>query len=395
MRIGLYHEPVHTDGRGFDTYGPYARYVLEFARHFDHVTVFAPVTDQPTYFSGCPLAAANITVVPLPFFMTHIQAYRHTRSIARRFRAHCDELDAVNCRCTAPLAYLLWWMTRKRAVPFIYHYASDAMQIIARSPKYRGLYRWFALAAYSFEFAIQKHILRGPNSYSFADGEAMTEKLRRYTPNVETIMSSTLTAEDYHLRADSCTGPVVRVLYVGYLRNGKGLEDLLDAAAILRAQGRSVELELAGEGELLEPLRHQARRLGIEPFVHFRGYLTMGPALNALYNSCDIFALPSLSEGSPRVVLEARGHSLPVVATDVGNIAKQLDGGRRGVLVPRNDPAGLAAGLARIIDDGPFRRQCIQEGYQDARAHGVEAFVGQMARKIRELCSRRARRGER
>ena len=52
MRIGLYHEPVHTDGHTFDTYGSYARYVLEFARHFDDVTVFAPVTDQPTYFSG-------------------------------------------------------------------------------------------------------------------------------------------------------------------------------------------------------------------------------------------------------------------------------------------------------------------------------------------------------
>ena len=60
MRLGLYHEPLHRLGQTYDTYGPFARYVLEFARHFEQVTVFAPVTDQPTYFSGYSLDAPNI-----------------------------------------------------------------------------------------------------------------------------------------------------------------------------------------------------------------------------------------------------------------------------------------------------------------------------------------------
>jgi len=388
VRIGLYHEPVHTDGRTFDTYGSYARYVLEFARHFEYVTVFAPTTTEPTYFSGYPLDASNVEVVPLPFFMTHAQAYRRAATIWRIFRRHCDKLDAIECRGTAPLAYALWWMTRKRHVPFIYHFASDPFEMIARSPKYRGLYGRFARAAYGVEFAIQKYILSRDHTYVFADGRPAAERLARFAHKYESVVHSTLAANDYFLREDSCNGPVIRVLYVGYLRNAKGLEDLLEAVAILRKRGRPVELEIAGEGELLEPLRQQARDLGIDPFVHFRGYVQMGPALNELYNRCDIFALPSLSEGSPRVIMEALGHSLPVVATAVGNIAEQLDHGRRGVLVPRQDPARLADGIERIITDPAFRQQCIQAGYNYAREHGLDVFVARLAAKVREMIER-------
>lgn len=391
MHLGLYHEPIHTDGRSFDTYGPYARYVMEFARHFDHVTVFAPTTRNPTYFSGCPIEAPNVTVAPLPFFLTHAQALRRSCRIARVFREHADALNVVNARGTAPLAWLLWRRVRLRGVPFVYHFASDPFDVIAHSPKYRGPYRWFARMAYAAEFAIQKRIMR--ENYSFASGEAIADRLRRVTPNVEAVITSSLTQEDYYARDDSCTGPVVRLLYVGGLRPGKGLDLLVEALGALRAQDRPVVLDLVGDGELLRPLQQQAAQLSIAEAVHFRGRAVMGPELNARYNAADVFVLPSLSEGSPKVVLEAMGHSLPVVSTDVGNVAEMLDGGRRGVLVPRHDAQALAAGVARLLDDTPFRHRCIFDGLAYAREHSVSAFVGRMAEKMRELVAARRRGG--
>ena len=383
MRIGLYHEPLHTDGTAYDTYGGYARYIHEFARHYEQVTVFAPVTDQETYFSGVPVDAPNVTVVPMPYFDTHVQAYRRGGRIVRAFRQHADTLDVINARGTAPLAYALWLLTRRRGVPFMYHFSSDPFEMISRSPKYRGLYGWFAWSAYSCEFAIQKHIMR--RNYSFTDGSAIAGRLRRYTPNVEPIVLSTLQPDDYHLREDSCTGPEIRVLYVGYLRQGKGLDDLVEALAILRREGRPVVLELVGTGELQEPLEQQIKRLDLGDAVRFLGYKKLGPELNAIYDQADIFTLPSLSEGSPRVITEAMGHSLPVVATPVGNIAESLDSGGRGILVPMQDPPALAAGIARVIDDGDFRRQCIRAGYEFARENGLDRFVARMAEKGQEL----------
>jgi glycosyltransferase involved in cell wall biosynthesis len=383
VRIGLYHEPLHTDGQHYDTYGGYARYLLEFARHFDHVTVFAPVTTEQTYFSGVPIDRDNVTVAPLPYFETHVQAYRNLRSILRAFRAHAGTLDVINARGTAPLAYALWWLTRRRGVPFIYHFSSDPFEMISRSDKYRGLFGYFAYWAYSCEFAIQKHIMR--RNYSFTDGSGISGRLQKFTPNVEPIVLSTLQPDDYYERKDTCTGDVIRVLYVGYLRQGKGLDDLVRALKILRDDGRPVELELIGEGEMRAPLEQLVAELELAPYVHFRGYCKLGPELNAHYNNADIFSLPSLSEGSPRVITEAMGHSLPIVATPVGNIAESLGEGRRGVLVPLQDPPALAAGIARLIDDGAFRRQCIQDGFAFARKNGLDVFVARMAEKAHEL----------
>jgi glycosyltransferase involved in cell wall biosynthesis len=387
MRLGVYDEPVHTDGKTFDTYGPFARYVKELAKHFEEVVVFAPTTEQPGYFSGCPLDSPNVKVAPLPFFLTHLGAMRHAPRIATIFRKHSRNLDAVTCRGTAPLAYLLWWFTRRRGVPFVYQFSSDPFEVMAHSPKYRGLYGVFARAAYAVEFQIQKYIMR--RNYSFAAGSALTRRLRRFSPNVEPVISSALLPEDYRLRDDCCRHRPVRLLYAGGLRPGKGLETLLEAGKALRQSGRDAVLDLAGDGPLREFLADQAGAMGIAEHVNFRGTLVMGPELNDCYNAADIFVLPSVSEGSPRAVLEALAHSLPVVATPVGNIPEMLDDGRCGVLVPVGDAAALAAGISRIIDDQEFRKTCIAEGFRFAQAHSMEAFAGRVAETIRRLVAQR------
>ena len=387
MHLGLYEEPVHTDGRTFDTYGPYARMVLALARHFDQVTVFAPTTDQPTYFSGVPLDAPNIRVVPLPFFTTHAGAYRRAPAIVRAFRNHAADLDVVIARSTAPLACMLWRLIRRRGGAFIYHFASDPFEVIARNPKYWGPYRWFARAAYGVEFAIQKRIMR--RGYSFVSGRALYERLKHITARIEAMTESTLCQEDYYLRPDSAAGDSVRLLYVGRLHGGKGLPELLLAAASLRQRGINAAVDLVGEGELREALASQAAGLGLAGHVRFLGTAVMGPQLNACYNAADIFVLPSQSEGSPRVVIEAMGHSLPVVATAVGDIPRMLGDGSRGVVVPPGNPAALADGVERVIRDGAFRRQCIQQGYDFARQHSLEAMVAAMAEKAKALVAER------
>ena len=95
--------------------------------------------------------------------------------------------------------------------------------------------------------------------------------------------------------------------------------------------------------------------------------------------------MPSLSEGSPKVVLEAMGHSLPVIATAVGNIPTMLNQGQRGILVAQRDPNAIAEGVMRLVNDTAFRQVCIQEGYSYAIEHTVDKFVAQMAKNALSL----------
>lgn len=383
MRIGLYHGPLYSGPAGYETYGPYARYVAEFARHFDEVVVFAPTTRRETDYRGCRLTPANVRIVELPDFETHVQAARHFFRLRRIFRREIDGLDVINCRNTAPFGWLLYFLARRRGVGFFYHFTSDPWEIIRTGSKYRGLYGLFARAALGADFQIQKFAMR--RAWSFVNGRLPYERVRAVTERAALVISSTLESADVVRRDDWTLHDPVRLLYVGYLKHMKGLEFLIDALARLRTRGVHAQLHLVGSGPQEASLRADAAARNLDEFVVFHGYVPMGPELNRHYDEADIFVFPSLSEGSPRVVLEALAHSLPVVSTRVGSVPDLIDDGASGLIVPLRDADAIAAAVERLVRDPALRERCGREGFQTASSHTVERFLAPLVAKAREL----------
>ena len=83
------------------------------------------------------------------------------------------------------------------------------------------------------------------------------------------------------------------------------------------------------------------------PHVKFMGHRDDVPAI---LTASDLFVLPSESEASPNVVLEAMAAGLPVVASRVGGIPEIVDDGVTGHLVPPSDPDALAAAILDVLD---------------------------------------------
>jgi glycosyltransferase involved in cell wall biosynthesis len=135
--------------------------------------------------------------------------------------------------------------------------------------------------------------------------------------------------------------------YVGRLVVEKGLRELLDAQARLRAAGRTLQLALVGDGPLESELRQRAAQAG-GPVVHLPGRLPPQSVAQWMAAS-DLVALPSWSEGHPNVLVEALACGRPVVATDVGGIPEVVDAAS-GVLVPVRDTDALARALASVLD---------------------------------------------
>lgn len=384
MRIGLYHGPLYRgeDG-GYETYGPYARYVHEFARRCDEVAVFAPVATRDSDYRGCPIEAPNVRVIELPDFRTHIQATRHLATLYRTFRREVQNLDIINCRNTAPYGYLLYHLGRPHGVGFFYHFTSDPWEILRVGPRYRGLFGLLARSAYRLDFGIQKRVMQ--HVHSFVNGRVPCERLRAISDRVEPILSTTLTQSDFVKRTDHALHKPVRLLYVGYLKHMKGLIHLVDALKILHDRGEDVELHLVGSGPEENTLRRRIDSHKLSRRVHFHGYVSMGPLLNQHYDNADIFVFPSLSEGSPRVVLEALAHSLPVVSSEVGSVPELITNGESGIIVPTCDAGALAAGVTRFIHDDALRTRCAGGGYASAEQHTVDRFVGRLIEKAREI----------
>ena len=141
-----------------------------------------------------------------------------------------------------------------------------------------------------------------------------------------------------------------RILYVGLLSPRKGVLDLIAASRQLSRRGVAHELWLVGgtpdegaEGEA--QVRAAADATPGARLLGTRGH----DAMPALYREADLFCLASWWEAMPLSLLEAMASGLPVVATDVGDVARLLDHGRAGLLVAPRDPDALAAALAALL----------------------------------------------
>jgi glycosyltransferase involved in cell wall biosynthesis len=147
-------------------------------------------------------------------------------------------------------------------------------------------------------------------------------------------------------------GPVIGT--VAALRPEKALDRLLRAGALLARRRLGFRLVLVGDGPDRARLEALAAELGIAAQVTFAGHQ---PDPAAAYRAFDIFALSSATEQMPFSVLEAMASGLPVVATDVGDVAAMLAPENLSFVTPLDD-AAYADALAGLLEE-PARGRVI------------------------------------
>lgn len=147
--------------------------------------------------------------------------------------------------------------------------------------------------------------------------------------------------------------PPLRLIAAGRLAPEKGLDVLIDAVALLTAEGDDVWLEIVGAGPLDHALRARARPL--DGRVRFRP--PCAPVeLGHLIAMAHAVVAPSRREGLGLVALEALANGRPVVASRVGGLVEAICDGDDGVLVAPDDPAALAAALRHLPTVPPLGR---------------------------------------
>jgi glycosyltransferase involved in cell wall biosynthesis len=138
------------------------------------------------------------------------------------------------------------------------------------------------------------------------------------------------------------------VLSVGRLSREKAHLDLLEAFKLLRETNPDISLKLIIVGDGPERARLEAAADSLGGQVIFAGQAS---DVRPFYAIANVFALPSLSEGSPNVLLEAMVANLPIVATAVGGVPEIVENNESALLVPPNDPLSLAAAIATLLTD--------------------------------------------
>jgi glycogen synthase len=185
----------------------------------------------------------------------------------------------------------------------------------------------------------------------------------------------------------TASGTPVRFLTVGRLdTEQKGLTTLVRAAAAL-PPSVPIAVQFIGEdwGGLGE-IRALAARLGVAERISVRTSVPRSSLLEA-YREADVFVLPSRFESFPRALLEAMAAALPVVATRVGGVPEMVAEGQNALLVPPDDPAGLAAALRTLAQDERMRDRFGRESRRLAGAYDWSNILPRYLALFEELHS--------
>ena len=163
-------------------------------------------------------------------------------------------------------------------------------------------------------------------------------------------------------------------------------EDFLEMAARIAARHPNVRFLIAGDGSRRPHYERLAATLGLGDRVQFLG---MVRDMRAFYSACSLLVLPSRSEGSPNVVLEAMAMKLPVVASDTPATREIVTHMRDGLLFPVGDVDKLTETVELALGASDLRAALAARAFRKAQGPlSAETSAATLAGIIESLLGR-------
>lgn len=140
-----------------------------------------------------------------------------------------------------------------------------------------------------------------------------------------------------------------RLVCVGRICEQKGQLLLVEAARRLIAEGRSLELVLAGDGEMRPEVESAIAAAGLSQQIRITGWISSAQVKDEML-AARALVLPSFAEGLPVVIMEAMALGRPVISTYIAGIPELVRPGQEGWLVPAGDVDSLVHAMRDCLD---------------------------------------------
>jgi glycosyltransferase involved in cell wall biosynthesis len=252
--------------------------------------------------------------------------------------------------------------------------------LVRLQPELRARRQWFAFHHGDVFIDFKQRVYNHIDRLSLRSADRVISVCRAFEPrllafgvkaerirvlhNAAVPLPPTSDAERAQLRTQLgiCADEAV-VLAIGRMSREKGHADLLRALGQLRSLSRKWKLVLVGAGPERDSLGQLVQELGIGERVHFAGF---HGDVRPFYAIADVFVLPSHSEGSSNVLLEAMMAKVPIAATRAGGNPEIVLEEETGLLAAIADPPGLARAIARLLEEPARASQLAAAGYARA-----------------------------
>lgn len=290
------------------------------------------------------------------------------------------EADVVFLRLPSPACLIAFPMAKFYRKSIVSYYASDIKTVVFSGSKYKGTMKWIARFAADFIFRLFKLLVKNSDTAIFLSKELMNKHRHK---NKYYAFASILKKEEIIFKNTGIFAQKEKMglVYAGRLTHEKGLKYLLKAMPLLLQNKHQVCLTLCGDGPQRSELEQMVVDLGVEEYVEFKGHVSSRRTLGDIFSNHDVFVLPSISEGTPKVLIEAMAKGLIIVASNIGGIPNVVTNYWNGILVKEKSGEEIARAVKSVVNNKSLCEKLIANGYEFAREHTMEC----QARKIAEI----------
>lgn len=348
-------------------------YLKEIVKYYDEVVLIAGCKHLTSGQHSADIAITglgNISVHELPmgsgsyissvkYFPAFVNAYRNIKGVSTYYS-----------RYPTPFGWLQKVFAKH--TPRIIHYVGDPADAAINNPNFSALKKKLLTSAFALENGLYSWACKGATVYT--NGQHLAARLAKADIIATPLISSTLTDSDFYYQDKTLDPETAHFIYLGYLRTAKGVETVLQAFALYNKKYPNSAFTVIGSGEFAGQLEAMVHDQQINN-VHFLGKIEEREKINQALRAADIFLFASLSEGSPRVVLEAMANGLAVISTPVGSLPDVFNDQEDIAFANFNDPADFYKKMLHLTNNNSVYNNLRSASYSKVKSFTIESFI--------------------
>jgi len=174
------------------------------------------------------------------------------------------------------------------------------------------------------------------------------------------------------------------VLFFGRLNPTKGPEKLAQTAINITKKRKDIAFVWVGPDE---GKAEEVKKL-IKPYknMFYLGAIRGKDKIAEMYQSADVYVMPSYREGLPLTLFEAMASSLPIVASPVNGIPYEMKEPENGFFVNYGDIEEMETKIIKLIDDKKLAKKIAQNNFKKAKQYDWDDIEKKYMKEYKKLC---------
>lgn len=333
------------------TFNVHYSYLQFMSEHFNKVYLVSSVKNQDSSYQDidphyCVNQFNNVEVVVLPEVTSSAKALLRIRAYYKAIKLVAPHAELFYCRVPDPFSWMPALIGRRKT---IMHFVGDTIDTTKYNEKWSTLKKTVMIAGYKPEWWLT--LKAAKRSHVYCNGYHLVKRLSKFGIVACPVVSSTVSIKSFpdSLHQIPVDNSQVTILFLSYIRYAKGITCLIELICELENRHVPFHFNIIGDGEMMPELKGFVKDNGLSSKVEIMGHIKNRETINEVMHKCDLFFFSSLSEGSPRVIIEAASQGLPILSTPVGSLPYSFVDGESIRFFPFNDAKKAADIIQEFI----------------------------------------------